>query len=39
MHAVCMHVQFKNVTRRPKSFPWDALVYGSIMAFYVNLEK
>ena len=26
-------------TRRLKSFPWDALVYGSIMAFYLNLEK
>ena len=28
-----------NTTRRLKSFPWDALVYGSIMAFYLNLEK
>ena len=27
------------ITRRLKSFPWDALVYGSIMAFYLNLEK
>ena len=27
------------LTRRLKSFPWDALVYGSIMAFYLNLEK
>ena len=26
-------------TRRLKSFPWDALVYVSIMAFYLNLEK
>ena len=26
-------------TRRLKSFPWDALIYGSIMAFYLNLEK
>ena len=26
-------------TRRLKTFPWDALVYGSIMAFYLNLEK
>ena len=26
-------------TRRLKSFPWDALVYESIMAFYLNLEK
>ena len=26
-------------TRRLKSFPWNALVYGSIMAFYLNLEK
>ena len=23
-------------TRRLKSFPWDALVCGSIMAFYLN---
>ena len=23
-------------TRPLKSFPWDALVYGSIMAFYLN---
>ena len=29
----------QNKTRRLKSFPWDALVYGSIMAFYLNLEK
>ena len=28
-----------NTTRRLKSFPWLALVYGSIMAFYLNLEK
>ena len=27
------------LTRRLKSFPWDALVHGSIMAFYLNLEK
>ena len=27
------------LTRRVKSFPWDALVYGSIMASYLNLEK
>ena len=26
-------------TRRLKSFPWDALVYGNIMAFYLNLEN
>ena len=26
-------------TRCLKSFPWDALVYGSIMAFYLNLQK
>ena len=26
-------------TRLLKSFPWDALVYGSIMAFYLNLEN
>ena len=26
-------------TRRLKSFPWDALVYGSIIAFYLNLKK
>ena len=26
-------------TRRLKSFSWDALVHGSIMAFYLNLEK
>ena len=26
-------------TRRLKSFPWDALVYGRIMVFYMNLEK
>ena len=26
-------------TRRLKSFPWDALVYRSIMAFYLNFEK
>ena len=26
-------------TRRLKSFPWDALVHGSIMAFYLKLEK
>ena len=32
-------VEGKNVTRRLKSFPWDALVHGSIMAFYLNLEK
>ena len=30
---------FYTKTRRLKSFPWDALVYGSIMAFYLNLEK
>ena len=30
---------FLTQTRRLKSFPWDALVYGSIMAFYLNLEK
>ena len=32
--------RFKNgileQTRRLKSFPWDALVYGSIMAFYLG---
>ena len=27
------------VTRRLKSFPWDALIYGRIMTFYLNLEK
>ena len=27
------------LSRRLKSFPWDALVYGSIMAFYLNLQK
>ena len=27
------------LTRRLKSFPWDALVYGNTMAFYLNLEK
>ena len=27
------------VARLLKSFPWDALVHGSIMAFYLNLEK
>ena len=27
------------ITRRQKSFPWDALVYGSIIAFYLNLAK
>ena len=32
-------VHFLQATRRLKSFPWDALVYGSIMAFYLNLEK
>ena len=26
-------------TRGLKSFPWDALVYRSIMVFYLNLEK
>ena len=31
--------QFNLITRRLKSFPWDALVYGSIIAFYLNLEK
>ena len=30
---------FKGKTRRLKPFPWDALVYGNIMAFYLNLEK
>ena len=28
-----------HITRRLKSFPWDALVYGRIMVFYMNLEK
>ena len=32
-------VQASKLTRRLKSFPWDALVHGSIMAFYLNLEK
>ena len=27
---------FLSWTRRLKSFPWDALVYGSIMAFYLG---
>ena len=27
------------LTRRLKSFQWDALVYGSIMAFYLNFGK
>ena len=27
------------ITGRLKSFPWDALVYGSIMTFYLNLAK
>ena len=29
----------EKITRRLKSFPWDALVYGNIMAFYLNVEK
>ena len=29
--------KIKPKTRRLKSFPWDALVYGSIMAFYLGL--
>ena len=28
-----------NKTPKVVSVPWDALVYGSIMAFYLNLEK
>ena len=28
--------KIKPKTRRLKSFPWDALVYGSIMAFYLG---
>ena len=27
------------VNKTPKVVPWDALVYGSIMVFYLNLEK
>ena len=33
------YVQKFRLTRRLKSFPWDALVYASIMKFYLNLEK
>ena len=31
-----VHVAKYKETRRLKSFPWDALVYGSIMAFYLG---
>ena len=34
----CYAQKFR-LTRRLKSFPWDALVYASIMKFYLNLEK
>ena len=34
----CYVYKFR-LTRRLKSFPWDALVYASIMNFYLNLEK
>ena len=27
------------ITRCLKSFLWDALIYGSIIAFYLNLAK
>ena len=36
---LAFNVTISFTTRRLKSFPWDALVYGSIMAFYLNLEK
>ena len=40
-HPACYPISlvFFVQTRRLKSFPWDALVYGSMMAFYLNLEK
>ena len=40
-HPACYPISlvFFFQTRRLKSFPWDALVYGSMMAFYLNLEK
>ena len=34
----CYAQKFR-LTRHLKSFPWDALVYASIMKFYLNLEK
>ena len=34
----CYAQKFR-LTRRLKSFPWDALVYASIMKFYLKLEK
>ena len=34
--VTCWHYTKHDTLR---SFPWDALVYGSIMAFYLNLEK
>ena len=34
----CYAQKFR-LTRRLKSFPWDALVYASKMKFYLNLEK
>ena len=33
------YVQKFRLTRRVKSFSWDAFVYASIMKFYLNLEK
>ena len=30
------HLRIKKKTRPLKSFPWDALIYGSIMAFYLG---
>ena len=33
------YVQKFRLTRRLRSFPWDALVYASIMKLYLNLEK
>ena len=38
LHKLRLHVFWiLQIPRRPKSFPWDALVYGSIMAVYLNL--
>ena len=34
----CYAQKFR-LTRRLMSFPWDVLVYASIMKFYLNLEK
>ena len=33
------YAQKFRLTRRLKPFPWDALVYASIMKFYLKLEK